>query len=160
MNCADAVTRLSAALDGELSGGEAGDVQRHLVACEACARRYRTLQQVRAAVRATAFAPVDAARFDARVHERVRHDARSTRISAAWIAAAAALVISVSSAVLMLQEHAGIAPRLSAETAVLPSDLGGWPGLNEGRAGLAMDCGLSEASSCVIDAPPGLMAGN
>ena len=160
MNCADAVARLSAALDGELSDGEAGDVRRHLDRMRGMCPSLRTLQQVREAVRATPFAPVDASRFDARVHERVGHDVRSTRISGAWVAAAAALVISVSSAVLMLQDHAGSTPRVPVATAVLPSDLGGWPGLNEGRAGLAMDCGLSEASSCVIDAPPGLMAGN
>src|SRR6185503_10783725 len=47
MNCADAVVRLSAALDGDLAADDAGDVRRHLDTCEACARRYRTLQQVR-----------------------------------------------------------------------------------------------------------------
>ena len=62
MNCADAVARLSAALDGELPPADARrGAAHHLDACDACARRFRTLQQVRAAVRSTPFAPVDAA---------------------------------------------------------------------------------------------------
>jgi len=39
MNCADAVTRLSAAVDGELASGDEARVRQHLDICEACARR-------------------------------------------------------------------------------------------------------------------------
>jgi len=162
MNCADAVTRLSAALDGELATDDAREVRRHLDTCEACARRYRTLQQVRTAVRSTPFAAVDAGRFDVRVLERVRHDSPSVRISGAWIAAAAALVIAVSSAVLVLQEHASVAPRGRAPVSLLPSDLAVEPGFTDGRAPLGIDCGVNGASTCVIEQeqPHGLMAGN
>ena len=159
MNCADAVVRLSAALDGELAADDAGDVRRHLDTCEACARRYRTLQQVRTAVRATSFAPVDAQRFDARVLERVHRDGRATRVSGPLMAAAAALVIAVSSAVLMLQERGGVTPRSAVESVAVPSALAEVPGLYEGRALLGMDCGLA-TGTCIVDAPPGLIAGN
>ena len=159
MNCADAVARLSAALDGELAAGDARDVQHHLGACEACARRFRALQQVRTAVRSVPFASVDAARFDAGVLGRVRRDGTPVRMSAAWTAAAAALVIGVSTAVLMLQEHAGVAPR--GRTSSIPqAQLSEAPGWNEGRETLALDCGVDSAPSCIVETPPGLMAGN
>ena len=159
MNCADAVTRLSAALDGELAAGDAREVQHHLEACEACARRYRTLQQVRTTVRSTPFASVDAARFDAGVLARVRRDGTPIRMSGAWMAAAAALVIGISTAVLMLQEHAGVAPR--SPTASIPAaELSEMPGWTAGVAAIALDCGLSNASSCIVETTPGLMAGN
>lgn len=159
MNCADAVTRLSAALDGELSAADAREVRLHLGTCEACARRYRTLQQVRSAVRSAHFAPVDAARFDAGVLERVRHDAPAMRFSGAWIAAAAALVIAVSSAVLMIEER-GKAPARS--TGAAPVAITDRPGYSTGRTAFALDCGVAGASTCVIDGsvPLGLMAGN
>lgn len=162
MNCADAVARLSAALDGELGAADAGQVRQHLGSCEACARRYRTLQQVRAAVRSATFPHVDAARFDAGVLARVRGDGPSLRFSGAWIAAAAALVIAVSSAVLMLQERAGIAPRTGAAVATLPLDPADRPGFTEGRAALGLDCGVTGAPTCFVEqhAPPGLLAGN
>ena len=161
MNCADAVSLLSAAVDGELATGDAGDVRQHLDTCDACARRYRTLQQVRAAVRSTPFGAVDAAGFDARVLARVRHDGRPMRFSAPWIAAAAALVIAVSSAVLMLQERTGIAPLTPASIATLPPDPADRPGFTEGRA-LGLDCGVTGAPTCIVEqtAPLGLMAGN
>lgn len=162
MNCADAVARLSAALDGELADADAREVRGHLDSCDACARRYRTLQQVRTAVRSTQFAAVDAGRFDVRVLERVRQDQPSKRFSGAWIAAAAALVIAVSSAVLVLQEHAGVTPRGHAPVSLLPSDLAGAPGFTDGRAPLGLDCGVKGASTCFIEQnlPPGLIAGN
>ena len=160
MNCADAVARLNAALDGELALADAREVQQHIDACDACARRLRTLQQLRAAVRSTLFAPVDAARFDAGVLARVRQEPSPVRISGAWIAAAAALVIAVSSAVLMLQGHsAGAQPGRSAAP-VPPAELSELPGGNEGRKTLALDCGVGHDSSCIVEAPPGLMAGN
>ncbi len=101
MNCADAVERLSAALDGELPPADAVEVARHLDACDACARRLRTLQQVRTAVKATAFAPVAGSAFDAGVLERVRLErpATAVRFSPAWLATAAALIVAVSSAI-------------------------------------------------------------
>ena len=160
MNCADAVARLSAALDGELAAGDAREVQHHLDACEACARRYRTLQQVRAAVRSTPFAPVDAARFDAGVLARVHHKPSPMRISGAWIAAAAALVIAVSSAVLLVQDHAGAPRPGTAVASTPPAELSEMPGWNAGVTPIALDCGLSNASSCIVEAPPGLLAGN
>jgi anti-sigma factor RsiW len=160
MNCADAVTRLSAALDGELTAGDAREVQQHLAGCDACARRYRTLQQMRTAVRSTPFAPVDAGRFDAAVLARVRHEPSPLRISGAWIAAAAALVIAVSSAVLMLQGHSGVAQPRRNVVSPLPAELSEMPGWNEGRNTTAIDCGVGTTSSCIVEAPPGLMAGN
>jgi anti-sigma factor RsiW len=159
MNCADAVARLSAALDGELAAGDAREVQQHLITCEACARRYRVLQQVRAAVRSIPFTPVDAGRFDAGVLARVSRDGTSTRISGAWIAAAAVLVIAVSSAVLMLQSHAGVAPPGRAES-IPPTQLTETPGWNDGQLPIALDCGTVDAPSCVVEGPAGLMAGN
>ena len=161
MNCADAVACLSAAVDGELAPGDDAGVRQHLDVCEACARRYRTLQQVRAAVRATPFAAVDAARFDARVVERVGHNMAPTRVSASWLAAAAALVIAVSSAVLMLQEHSGITPT-GQSPAMAPIDLTDRPGFNAGLTPLAIDCGTAGAATCVVEreATTGLTAGN
>jgi anti-sigma factor RsiW len=136
-------------------------MRQHLDTCDACARRYRTLQQVRAAVRSTAFAPMDAAGFDARVLARVRDDGRPMRFSAPWIAVAAALVIAVSSAVLMLQERTGIAPLGPASVATLPAHPANRPGFTEGRA-FGLDCGVTGAPTCVVEqkAPLGLMAGN
>jgi hypothetical protein len=45
------------------------------------------------------------------------------------MAAASALVIAVSSAVLMLQEHGGVTPRSAVESVRLPSALLEVPGL-------------------------------
>ena len=162
MNCADAVERLSAALDGELPPAAAMEVQRHLDTCDACARRFRTLQQVRATVKAAAFAPVAGSAFDARVLERVRHEPPpALRLSAAWLAAAAALIVAVSSAVLMVNDHA--APPPAAREIPAPPALDAAvtaPGWNEGRALDGAECGLPGRGPCVIEGAPGLFAGN
>ena len=161
MNCADAVAQLSAALDGELPPAAALEVHRHLATCDACARRLRTLQQVRAAVKAAPFAPVSGTTFDAGVLERVRHEAPpAVRVSRAWLATAAALIVAVSSAVLLVNEHAAPVP---AHESLVPPALGtvvAVPGGNEGRASEGAECGLAGYGPCVIEGGPALLAGN
>jgi len=163
MNCADAVERLSAALDGELPPADAVEVARHLDACDACARRLRTLQQVRTAVKATAFAPVAGSAFDAGVLERVRLErpATAVRFSPAWLATAAALIVAVSSAIVMLNDRA--APPEPARQVIVPLGLdaaAAVPGWNEGRVMPGADCGLPESGPCIIEGAPALLVAN
>ena len=162
MNCADAVERLSAALDGELPPAEVAAVERHRVTCEPCARRFRTLQQVRATIKRTAFAPVSGASFDARVLERVRVEPprASLQFTPAWLATAAALLVAVSSAVLLVNDHT--APPQPVQLIVPPGlDAGASaPGWNEGRVFPGADCGLPGAAACIVEAAPGLAAAN
>jgi anti-sigma factor RsiW len=152
MNCADAVERLSAALDGELPPADAAGLQGHLDTCDVCGRRFRTLRQVRAAVKATVFPPVGGSGFDAHVLERVRvEDPAPLRFSRAWLATAAALIVAVSSAVLIVRDDAPL-PRRPQPLLATPG-LGSaatLPGWNEGRVVPGADCGMPGAASCIV----------
>jgi anti-sigma factor RsiW len=160
MNCADAAERLSAALDGELGAEEALDVRRHVETCDACARRQRSLEQVRALLRSTPAALVDSSGFDARVLARVRTDRAPAAhwVTGSWLAKAAAVVIAVGSAVLLIRDYAAppdagtpAPPAVSVTMPVLPP-VENRPGWNEGRVVAAADCGLAGAGPCSIEA--------
>lgn len=160
MNCADAAERLSAALDGELSAEEALSVRRHVETCDACARRQRSLEQVRALLRSTPAARVDSSGFDARVLARVRTDrAPAARIiTGSWLAKAAAVVIAVGSAALLIRDYAAppeagtpVPAAVSVVMPVLPP-VENAPGWNDGRLVTAADCGLAGVA-CRIEAP-------
>jgi anti-sigma factor RsiW len=159
MNCADAVERLSAGLDGELPRDEAAELERHLHGCRACAGRFRTLQQVRAALGSTAPLPVPGAAFDARVLALVRDASpRAARLGPAWLATAAAVVLAVLSAAVILHDRPPVpasrtGPPVSALDAAVLTE-----GTNE-QAPLAVDCGLPGPVVCIVDAAPALVAG-
>ena len=104
-------------------------------------------------MKAAAFAPLPGSAFDARILERVRHEpAPVLRLSVAWLAAAAALIVAVSSAVLMVSDHAATRPQ--AREVQAPPDLDAAviaPGWNEGRALEGAECGLPGGGPCIIE---------
>lgn len=175
MNCADAVERLSALIDGELPAEEAGAVRHHVATCDSCARRERTLEQVRAALRSAPAALVDSGGFDARVLARVRIDgAPAARyISGSWLAAAAAaaLAIAVASAVLLVHDRtappeastpvpAAISVPVAVSVMPVLPPVENAPGWNEGRFVVAADCGVAgPPGRCSIE-DQGLLATN
>jgi hypothetical protein len=62
--------------------------------------------------------------------------------------------------VLLVQDHAGEVPPGTAVASVPPAEVAEMPGWNEGRTMMAIDCGVGQVSSCIVEPPPGLMAGN
>ena len=165
MNCADVAERLSASLDGELAAEEALDVGRHVETCDACARRQRSLEQVRELLRSTPAALVDSSAFDARVLARVRTDSApaARAITGSWLAKAAAVVIAAGSAVVLIRDYVAppeagtpVPAAVSMTMPVLPP-VENAPGWNEGRVAAA-DCGLAGAGPCSIEAPESVPA--
>ena len=68
MNCAEAASSVQAYVDGELTGVDREQIQRHIGTCEACARRCLLQGRFKAAVRAHLPRPPVPADFRRRLH--------------------------------------------------------------------------------------------
>jgi anti-sigma factor RsiW len=107
MNCGDATGSVQAYVDGELDGVDRETVERHLVACPACAGRVRLQTRFRAAVRAHLHRPEVPFTLRRRVEEALTSQPIAPRRWPAWLsmsrvvpaAAALFLIVAITSTV-------------------------------------------------------------
>jgi len=131
MACERNIDRIQEAVDGTLGSIRRADLEMHLTECEDCRALYEDLVRIRDAAAALPPQQVpDRAwlqiagrlRQEGRIHD-VQKPAPARRWSAAWLAAAAALVIAIGGAALLLQHRSQPAP--VAQTATAPRSSSG-----------------------------------
>jgi anti-sigma factor (TIGR02949 family) len=102
MNCAEATATVQAYVDGELAGVDRETLERHVVACTACAARVRLQTRFRAAVRAHLHRPEVPFTLRRRLEESLASQPIAPRRWPAWMSvsrvvpAAAALFLIVA----------------------------------------------------------------
>lgn len=100
MNCHEAATRVPAYCDGELDALTSVEVERHLLACPACAEQRAALLDLRTRVRTAAPYHAAPAALRARVAALAAGTARTPRRSARWRWLAAGAAIGCTATVL------------------------------------------------------------